>query len=371
RGREMLGSGPPGLEGPDGGLEAAGVAGDRFAVDPEGDHELADVGIDVVAGQPEIGDVPAGLAPRGLEVLFGDAHGGGQPGAAGREAEQAEQGIGPRGPVEGGGVGMAGVLVEAVVAGAVEDAVETALETGQAGGVGHGELDVDAALPGPLPGLLDGGLRGVDPGDLVALAGEVDGVLAQPAAHVEDGAAEPPGLLGFDHHRLRGGDVPGNAREIHPLDELPALVQGVEVHVVRVEILREAHRLLLLGRGGSAKTKSVMRPGRSGSGSLVSRAQCCQIRAGPTRARSSRSSGARSRPAAAARRRTSVSTSSRWAMKSRRRATPMSGCRAASSWRARMTWCSRSKVACTVRSSSRKSARGSPVSGSSGTGKRP
>jgi hypothetical protein len=36
----------------------------------------------------------------------------------------------------------------------------------------------------------------------VALAGEVDGVLAQATAHVDDGAVEAPGPLGFDHDGL-------------------------------------------------------------------------------------------------------------------------------------------------------------------------
>src|SRR5581483_1760844 len=204
---------------------------------------------------------------------------------------------------------------------------------------------------------LDGGRRGVDAGDLMALAGEVDGVVAEAAAHVEDGAAEAPRPFGVDDDRLGGADVPGDARKIDALDHRPALVQGIEVDGVGVEVVGQAHRRLLFGPGGSAKTRAVMRRGRSESPSLVSRAKCCQIRAGPTRASSSRSAGARRSPAVAARRRTPTMTSRRGAMKSRLRTTPMSGWRATSSWRARITRCSRSNVSATKRSRCSKSAR--------------
>src|SRR5207237_6439476 len=136
------------------------------------------VGVDVIAVQPQICDVPAGFAPGRAEVLFGDTHGGGQATAAGWEAEESEKSVAPGGAMEGGGVGMAGVLIEAVVAGAVEHAVEAAFETGQAGGVGHGEFDLHTPPPCTLAGVLDGRGSSVDAGPPMALTGPVDGLIA-------------------------------------------------------------------------------------------------------------------------------------------------------------------------------------------------
>src|SRR5208282_6200160 len=69
---------------------------------------------------------------------------------------------------------------------------------------------------GPSPS--DGVRREVDPGDREPAAGQLKGVLACAAAHVENLASELPVVRETEHLRLRAPDVPG----------WPALVRLVE-----------------------------------------------------------------------------------------------------------------------------------------------
>jgi hypothetical protein len=133
-----------------------------------------------------------------------------------------------------------------VVEGAVQHGVEPTGVLRQVGGVGDGPLDVQPG--GPHPGLLDGGGRGVDGGHLVAEAGQVDRVVAEAAADVEDLAAEPAELVEVDDRGLLGLDVPRHPGDAGALDELAAEVDGVEVGAGEV-VLRAGHGQLLVVAG--------------------------------------------------------------------------------------------------------------------------
>ena len=77
-------------------------------------------------------------------------------------------GAGTRGPVQARGVGLAALVVEAVIQGAVDDRVEPAVVAGQLGGVGDVEGNRNARVRRPLTGLLDCRGRTVESGHRVA-----------------------------------------------------------------------------------------------------------------------------------------------------------------------------------------------------------
>lgn len=113
---------------------------------------------------------------------------------------------------------------------AVDHGIERAGVAGQLGGVTHCELDIDSGVAGsPFGGGQRGG-RDVQPGHLVAVPGEVDRVVTEPAPDVEHVAVHPAAGVPADDIVLGRFGVPRRCR-----DRREALA-GAFATVERVEI---------------------------------------------------------------------------------------------------------------------------------------
>src|SRR6478752_6827381 len=141
-------------------------------------------------------DVPAGCAEDVAQRRFGHRR---SPVLACRigVGETAEQqgGARPGGPVHRGHITLSALVIEGVEQAAVDHGVERVGVAVELGGVGHRERDVDSGVAGPLLGGGQGGGGDVQPGYRVTAFGQVDGVVAEPAADIEDVAVDPAASL--------------------------------------------------------------------------------------------------------------------------------------------------------------------------------
>ncbi|HET8757842.1 MAG TPA: hypothetical protein VFM58_17615 [Solirubrobacteraceae bacterium] len=149
------------------------------------------------------GDVPAGERRPQL-VLADGVRATGPVGVT--EAEHVQRAA--RHGREAGHVGSPFIGVERVEQAAVEHRFERASQPVQVKGVAGLEGRVDAAFARLLAGDRERGRRHVDPDDVEAERGDVQGVLPGPAAGVEHGAAECAFGGQPDDRRLRLPDVP-------------------------------------------------------------------------------------------------------------------------------------------------------------------
>ncbi|SKS33229.1 Uncharacterised protein [Mycobacteroides abscessus subsp. abscessus] len=125
------------------------------------------------------------------------------------------------------------LVIETVVHGTVDHGVELCVPSVELGGIGHLEVDRYPRGRCALFRLFDGGRREIQPGDRQALLCEVDGVLAEAAADVQD--RTPQGAVGrelFDA-RLCVPDIPWDARGGCALEHGLAVVDRFESFLAR------------------------------------------------------------------------------------------------------------------------------------------
>ena len=102
---------------------------------------------------------------------------------------------------------------------AVKSCVEGLPEVRERERVGDEEGGRESAGGGLLLGTSDSGGRGIHPGDLEAPRGQVQRVLAGPAAHVDHGAREGARFRKPLDDRLRPADIPGRrAGPVRPVE---------------------------------------------------------------------------------------------------------------------------------------------------------